>query len=166
MRHHQEGQWECHYSSVSKRRNLDVRRCPKWLEYIDCDGVMTSEAIFKTFHSLLLNSDTLKIFIFDFPDISEKYRKDINTMCNNLFKSQFIDFNKRADIRNSVIKAPTVEAIIELINSRHDELPQSKIEWYHRNRKIHQNEFVYKADSWEEYLTQMNEMNKKKNMWK
>ena len=137
----------------------DVQR---WLDFTGWDGVMTSEAILENpafFHTEWRHIEDVMI---DFLDIAEKYDEDINTIRNHLYKSLYSGFKRHTDIRDIVVKAPTIdiirEAVTELKDRRKEEIPQSKIEWYHRYWKNHETELAYSDESYEEWLKQMNEL--------
>ena len=133
----------------------------KLLKFTCWDGVMTSESILENPAFFTSEWSNIEDVMLDFLEISEKYEVDINTVRNHLYKSLFSCFKRHTDIRDCVIKAPTVEAIreavVELKDRRQDKLTQSKIKWYHRYWKTHQNESTHSEDPYDEWLAQMNE---------
>jgi len=136
----------------------DVEKC---LEYTGCDGVMTSEAIleYPAFFDPTIHH--IEQVMYEYVEFWEKYDENINTCKSHLYKSLYSGFKKHIDIRDNFTESRTYKAIKDVVKElaelRKDEDPESKIEWYHRYWKEHEEELAYTDMGYSEFISMMDQ---------
>lgn len=117
---------------------------------------MTSEAILENPAFFEPEWQHIEDVMLAFLELAEEYDEDINTVRNHLYKSLFSGFKVHTDLRDRTVAATSIEQMREITEELKDrrtgQLPEDKIEWYHRYWKGHKTELPYTDIDFEEFV--------------
>ena len=122
---------------------------------------MTSEAILENPAFFDPSWPHIEKVMHEYVELWEKYNENFGICKGHLYKSLYSGFKKHPEVRekfDGLRDLASFKGIVnELAELRKNEDPKSKIEWYHRHWKEHEEELAYTEMDYNEFIAMMDE---------